>query len=98
RVCVLPRFRGPAATPGRVVLHKPKGKVAPRDINEVKSRWIRAFATSVDPAQTPFSVDSVTLRITCRDATTPGGTAKPIDVSATAEAMDNTTPIVLNSV
>jgi len=89
---------GPAATPARVVLHKPKGKVVPRDINEVKSRWIRAFATSVDPAQTPFSVDSVTLRINCTDATTPGGTAKPIDVSATAEAMDNTTPIVLNSV
>ncbi|HEV8216383.1 MAG TPA: hypothetical protein VGP95_11125 [Gemmatimonadaceae bacterium] len=89
---------GAAANPARVVLHKPKGKVVPREINEVKSRWIRAYATSVDPAQPPFSVDSVTLRVNCIDTTTPGKKVDPVDVSGTAEAMDNTTPIVLNSV
>jgi hypothetical protein len=91
---------GGAATPARVVLHKPKGKVIPTAVNEINSRWIRAYATSVDPAggKPLLSVDSVTLRVNCTDATTPGGAAQPIDVSGTAEAMDNTTPIVLNSV
>lgn len=90
--------RGVAAGPARVVLHKPKAKVIPLQIDNTNSRWIRAYATSVDAVQPLLSVDAVTLRINCTDSSTPGGPVDPIDVSSTAEAMDNTTPIVLNGV
>ena len=84
--------------PGALVLEKPKGGVEPTKIAEINSRWIRAYNTKVDGADALLRVDTLQIEINCTP-TFPGcpngGQNLP---QPAAEAMANTTPLVLDDV
>lgn len=84
--------------PDAAVLKKPKGVIEPRELGAGNSsRWIRAFRGTVDSTASPFGVDALSIRINCnRDPLS----CPPIEETAspTAEAMANTTPLVLEDV
>src|SRR5207248_2321775 len=83
-----------------IVLKKPKGAIETNKINEISSRWIRAYKKTVTGG--PFRTDSeLGLRINSSDCK-----KKLKDLSCdetektpspTAEAMANTTPLVLDT-
>jgi hypothetical protein len=84
--------------PDAVVLKKPKGAVESKEIVPGNSsRWIRAFATTVDGGRSLLQVDQLGIRVNCKRQPVPcpptGATTSP-----EAEAMANTTPLVLNGV
>jgi len=79
-----------------IVLNKPKGKLEPLELTGgVESRWIRASVATVAADQPPLLVDTLEIRINC-------GAVAPVSADPTAapsaEAMANTTPLVLDSV
>ena len=78
-----------------VRLDKPKGAVEPRSLGPVKSaRWIAAFTPKVSDIKPALSVESLELRINCVPLPRCPGN---INVGAVAaDAMANTTPLVLN--
>ncbi len=79
-----------------VVLSKPKGKLEPFALaSGIESRWIRASAATVAANQPPLLVDTLEIRINC--GVTATATPDPA-LAPTAEAMANTTPLVLDSV
>jgi hypothetical protein len=82
-----------------VVLTKPKGEIVEYEIGGKKSRWIRAFAKKVEPATKPINVDDFTIRInaSCSNLPTVCPPATSIE-SPEAEAMANSTPLVLDNV
>ncbi|MFO1207179.1 MAG: hypothetical protein U1E63_15895 [Burkholderiales bacterium] len=83
-----------------IVLEKPKGAIEVLELVKGKeSRWIRASVATVKPEDRPLLIDAFEIRINCGH----GGTAPPSDVDAaaaapSAEAMSNTTPLVLDGV
>ncbi|MDQ6891909.1 MAG: baseplate J/gp47 family protein [Acidobacteriota bacterium] len=88
----------PVDRPGAIVLNKPKGAVDPRRIGDTNSRWIRAYATNVGGAAPALRVDTLELRINYQP-TPPACPAPAVatESSPAAEALANTTPIVLDS-
>jgi hypothetical protein len=83
-----------------VVLTKPKGEIAEVEIGGKKSRWIRAFAKKVERDAKPINVEDFKLRINslvCSDKLTVCPPASPVE-SPKAEAMANSTPLVLDNV
>jgi len=84
--------------PGAIVLNKPKGAIDPRKIGETNSRWIRAYSPKVDGAAPVLSVDALELRINYQpNPPSCPATADATTTSPAAEALANTTPIVLDS-
>lgn len=85
--------------PGAVVLKKPKGEISPHKIGATNSRWIRAYTKKVEGAAPALQVDTLEIRINCGSAPPPCplGTAI-VEASPEAEAMANTTPLVLDKV
>jgi hypothetical protein len=82
----------------RVRLEKPKGTVVPRELGPVKNaRWIGAFTPNVSGDKPQLSVDSLELRI--NDNPDPACPLPDPDAGPklAAEAMANTTPLVLGS-
>lgn len=81
------------ASDGALVLEKPAGAVEVKEINGISSRWLRAYMKKAEGA--PTQVDAIKLRINCTApvACPPVGTEPP---SPAAEAMANTTPLVLD--
>lgn len=82
-----------------VVLEKKKGAVEPRDIGGKSSRWIRAFVKTIENINSPLlQVDTLELRVNCKQGAIPcppnGSSQEP---SPVAEAMANTTPLVLDN-
>lgn len=84
--------------PDAIVLKKPKGAVEPREIVKGgSSRWIRAFKATVDALAPLLQIDSLQIRVNCNRGTVlcpPGAGA----TSPEAEALANTTPLVLDDV
>lgn len=84
-------------TNNAVQLEKPKGSIDPREINGKTSRWIRAFAKTVSPSAEPFTADELSLRINALGCSSPPPCPPTVaTVSPAAEAMANTTPLVLD--
>lgn len=82
-----------------IVLMKPKGAIEKKEIGGKNTRWIRVYAKTIDPASSPFTSDRLAIRVNsfgCNE-TLP---CPPVTttVSLTAEAMANTTPLVLDNV
>jgi hypothetical protein len=78
-------------------LKKPIGAVEPRKIGEINSRWIRATTRNLADRPEAFSVDSLQLRINC-ETNPPCPSPDSAEQGVTAEAMANTTPLVLDDV
>lgn len=81
------------------VLEKEKGDVELVSIGGKNSRWIRAYTNTVDPSKDPVTSDEFSLRINaagCDDDLPCDPDAK--SESPVAEAMANTTPLVLDNV
>jgi hypothetical protein len=84
--------------PEALVLIKPEGSVDPKEIGEINSRWIRAYATNVEGEAPLLQVDELKISINCKDAFPPcPQAAGQVDPQPEVEAMANTTPLVLNS-
>lgn len=88
--------------PDAVVLKKPKGAVEPREV-EVgagnNSRWIRAFESDVVGGAPLLQVDALEIRVNCKRIPPPCPPHHgPQEASPAAEAMANTTPLVLDGV
>ena len=80
-----------------LVLLKPKGKIEPREIGAVSSRFIRAFNTNVPTGQPPSQFDELSIRINARGCADPDHFPTGTDTrSPAAEGMANTTPLVLD--
>ncbi|HET7055153.1 MAG TPA: hypothetical protein VFI12_01755, partial [Thermomicrobiales bacterium] len=81
-----------------VLLTKPKGAVEPIEVDGKNSRWIRALTKTVGASQQPFMTDELSIRVNAEgcDSKMPCPPKVPI-ASPTAEAMANTTPLVLDS-
>jgi hypothetical protein len=83
-----------------IVLKKPKGAMEQRNIGGKKGRWIRAYLKTVGPGEEPIRAEAFSVRINSSKCG-PGLTKCPPDVvtpSPAAEAMANTTPLVLDNV
>lgn len=83
-----------------VVLKKPKGAIETGKVNEISSRWIRAYTKTVTGKS--FRTDNeLGLRINSSGCDTKLANLKCDDTEATpspaAEAMANTTPLVLET-
>ena len=82
-----------------IVLVKDKGAIELTQVDGKNSRWIRASTQHVDPASSPFTSDEFSIRVNssgCDDrlpCPPQVATASPA-----AEAMANTTPLVLENV
>lgn len=77
-----------------LVLIKPKGSMEMLElVKGSESRWIRASVDTVTSDQPPLLVDAFEIRINCGYGAPPPPSADP-----SAEAMANTTPLVLDSV
>lgn len=86
------------ATEG-VVLKKSKGTIEEYEIGGKKSRWIRAYRKTVDRSSEPFTVDELSLRINAAACSEePPCRFNDPNSSPAAEAMANTTPLVLDNV
>ena len=82
---------------GAVRLEKPKGAIEPREIGAGNSsRWIRAYAPSATGSAAMLLVDALELKVNCTDV--PVCLKDAAKASPAAEAMANTTPIVLDNV
>jgi hypothetical protein len=81
-----------------LVLKKPKGAIEPKKIGDINSRWIRAYSTKVEGSDS-FQIDALKFRINCAPTPPPcpNGGGKELS-SPAAEAMANTTPLVLDNV
>jgi hypothetical protein len=82
-----------------VALEKPKGAVELVEIGGKNSRWLRAYTNKVDPTSDPITSDQFSIRVNAAgcDQKLPC----PVDqatASPVAEAMANTTPLVLDNV
>lgn len=82
-----------------LVLTKPKGAMEMLElVKGSESRWIRASAGTVKADEPPLLVDAFEIRINCtHGAPLPSSTDESAAAPA-AEAMANTTPLVLDSV
>ena len=81
-----------------IVLKKPKGKLETLElVPGAESRWIRASVATVASDRPPLLVDTLEIRINCGDVVPPPAGADPA-AAPSAEAMANTTPLVLDSV
>jgi len=85
---------------GSAVLRKPKGAVEPHPVNGISTRWIRAYRKTVPATAEPFTADELGLRINSAGCGQGGPPCSPTEEtqSPAAEAMANTTPLVLDSV
>lgn len=83
-----------------VALEKKKGSVEPLEIDGKTSRWIRAFLKAVEGTGRPLlQADTLELRINCKEGTIPcPPNSSSQEPSPVAEAMANTTPLVLDNV
>jgi hypothetical protein len=84
---------------GGIVLTKPRGAIEEYEIGGKKSRWIRAFVKTVEASRDPFTVDALSFRINAAACgeNLPCPPNDPI-VSPLAEAMANSTPLVLDNI
>jgi hypothetical protein len=82
--------------PAAVVLEKPAGAIEPREIKGINSRWIRAYTTKVTGA--PRELGSLEIRVNCLPLARCPAPASATIASPAAEAMANTTPLVLDNV
>lgn len=83
-----------------VTLHKEKGAIEPKEIDEQKSRWIRAVVA--EALGKPFTSDQLTVRVNAKgcpaddtDHKCPTTALSPDTPLLVAEGMANTTPLVL---
>lgn len=85
---------------GALALTKPKGTIEEREIAGRNSRWIRAFTPTLAVDAKPFTSDAIGLRINGgKDCNSYPECPPPTPVdSPAAEAMANTTPLVLDGV
>lgn len=82
-----------------VVLAKPKGAMEMLElVKGSESRWIRATVGTVEPGQVPLLVDAFEVRINCAGGAPLAPSADPADSAPAAEAMANTTPLILENV
>jgi len=83
-----------------VVLEKKKGAVEPREIDGKSSRWVRAFQKTVENTSSPLlQTDVLELRVNCKRGTIPCPPNSSLrEPAPAAEAMANTTPLVLDGV
>ncbi len=84
-----------------IVLKKPKGAITPREIGGLKSRWLRGATPKLEATALPFAVDALKLRVNCQDDNGPcfppeTAGSEPLPPGPVAEAMANTTPLVLS--
>ena len=81
-----------------LVLRKPKGPMEMRALEKggSESRWIRASAKTAEPGEL-LLVDTFGIRINCRHGASAPPNADPA-AAPPAEAMANTTPLVLDTV
>lgn len=77
-----------------LLLYKPKGSVDVVDVGGKSSRWIRAFRTE---SSERFTADKLTLLINADRCKKPPCPADPKAPVVAAEAMANTTPLVLDT-
>jgi hypothetical protein len=87
----------PTTSEGGIVLTKPKGAIEEYEIGGKKSRWIRVYRKTVNASDDPFNKDEISMRINsagCLDAPCPQANTE----SPAAEALANTTPLVLEDV
>jgi hypothetical protein len=85
--------------PRAVTLQKGKGAIEPREIGAGNSsRWIRAYAPKATGTAPMLQADTLKLLVNCQDAIPPCADAAPPGAAPAAEAMANTTPLVLDSV
>jgi hypothetical protein len=83
--------------PAAIVLKKPGGAIEPKEIKPgFNSRWIRAFTTNVSGP--PPELRSLEIRVNCLPLSTCPPAASDTPTSPAAEAMANTTPLVLDNV
>ena len=95
------QLAGPAmqAKAKGLVFTKRKGSVELLElVKGSESRWIRASAATVKPDQPPLLVDGFEIRINCGYGAPPPSSAAASAAAPSAEAMANTTPLVLDSV
>jgi glutathione S-transferase len=82
-----------------LVLTKPKGAMEMLElVKGSESRWIRASAGTVKADQPPLLVDAFEIRINCTHGAPLPSSADASAAAPAAEAMANTTPLVLDSV
>lgn len=82
-----------------LVLTKPKGAMEMLElVKGSESRCIRASVATVQPEQPPLLVDAFEIRINCSHGARSAPSADPSQAAPSAEAMANTTPLVLDSV
>jgi hypothetical protein len=82
--------------PGAIVLDKRKGAISPRKIGETNSRWIRAYSTKVEGTASVLRVDAIKLGINVQPAPACPASTGAAESWPAAEALANTTPIVLD--
>jgi hypothetical protein len=84
--------------PGMLLLDKPAGSMEQVDVNGHNARWIRAYAKTVLPGQPPFTASRLAIEINpsvgCMLGPCPPPDGTP---SIQADAMANTTPLVLDN-
>jgi hypothetical protein len=85
-----------SSQPDAIVFRKEAGAIEPLVINGLNSRWIRAHATRVDGP--PPMLRSLEMRVNCQQLSSCPPTASGTPTSPAAEAMANTTPLVLDNV
>ena len=92
----------PSDTPtaNAAVLSKPQGAVETREIEGISSRWIRAYKKTAPATDQPFQTDEIGFRINSVACGRPAAPCPPAAeaISPAAEAMANTTPLVLGDV
>ncbi len=82
-----------------IVLTKPKGSMEMLElVKGGESRWIRASVGALKPDQAPLLVDAFEIRINCVKKAAPPSSADAASAAPSAEAMANTTPLVLDNV
>jgi hypothetical protein len=82
-----------------IVLTKPKGAMEMLElVTGSESRWIRASVGTVDPGQAPLLVDRFDIGINCVHGAPLPPSVEPALGAPSAEAMTNTTPLVLEKV
>ena len=87
--------------PDAIVLKKPAGAIEPHELkagsnSRWRSRWIRAYTTSVSGA--PPLLRSLEIRVNCLPLSSCPPAASGAPASPAAEAMANTTPLVLDNI
>jgi hypothetical protein len=83
-----------------VVVTKPKGEIVEREVGGKKSRWLRAFAQTIKPDASPINAEDFSLRINASACGNNPTICPPVTAveSPEAEAMANTTPLVLDNI